>query len=255
MTRDYVTINKDVWNADAENWVQGGERLWGSEPMWGIWGLPEDDLNLLPQDMASMTAIELGCGTGYVAGWMAKRGAQVTAIDVSDRQLATARRLSEEHGTDITFIEGNAETTGLPDAAFDFAISEYGAAIWCPPDVWLREAHRLLRPGGRLVFLGNHPLAIICSPESGAPAEARLHRPYKDLWGADWTKVEIDPSGICFVLSFADWLALFREIGFEVENYQELYAPKTQTEMRAFIPAEWAQKYPCEQVWHLRKPS
>ena len=253
MSRDYVTINKDVWNADAENWVRGGARLWASEPQWGIWGLPEKDLNLLPQDMSGMTAIELGCGTGYVAGWMAKRGAKVTAIDVSDQQLATARKLSLEQGTDITFIEGNAETTGLPDAAFDFAVSEYGAAIWCPPEVWLLEAHRLLRAGGRLVFLGNHPLAIICSPESGAPAEARLHRPYKDLWGADWTKVEIDPSGICFVQTFADWLTLFREIGFEVENYQELYAPETQSEMRAFIPADWARKYPSEQVWHLRK--
>lgn len=177
MSRDYVTINKDVWNADAENWVRGGARLWASEPQWGIWGLPESELGLLPSDLQDTQAIELGCGTGYVAGWMAKWGAKVTAIDVSDQQLATARRLSLEHGTDITFIEGNAEKTGLPDASFDFAISEYGAAIWCPPDIWLREAFRLLRPGGRLVFLGNHPLAIICSPESGAPAERHLHRP------------------------------------------------------------------------------
>ena len=254
MAQDYVTINRDVWNDDAENWVAGGRHLWSSEPQWGIWNLPDADLGLLPKDLEGKDVIELGCGTGYVAGWMAKRGAQVTAIDVSEKQLATARTLSQEHKVDITFIEGNAEKTGLPDAVFDFAISEYGAAIWCLPDIWLREAHRLLRPGGRLVFLGNHPLAIICSPESGAPAERQLHRPYKGLWGADWTKVEIDPSGICFVLSFSEWLALFREIGFEVENYQELYAPEAQTEMRAFIPADWARDFPSEQVWHLRKP-
>ena len=94
MTRDYVTINKDVWNADAENWVQGGARLWGSDPMWGIWGLPEQDLNLLPQDMTGMTAIELGCGTGYVAGWMAKRGAQVTAIKALPRSSSTTIAIS-----------------------------------------------------------------------------------------------------------------------------------------------------------------
>ncbi|WP_417770389.1 class I SAM-dependent methyltransferase, partial [Stappia sp.] len=108
--------------------------------------------------------IELGCGTGYVSGWMWRRGARVTAIDISSGQLATARRLAAEHGAEITFIEGNAEQTGLEDASFDFAISEYGASIWCPPDRWLGEAWRLLRPGGRLVFLGNHPISLIARP-------------------------------------------------------------------------------------------
>lgn len=255
MSRDHLTVNRDVWNADAENWVRGGTHLWQSDPQWGIWNLPDADLHLLPDDLNGKDVIELGCGTGYVSGWMAKRGARVTAIDVSDKQLATARSLAQQHEVEISFIEGNAEDTGLPDAAFDFAISEYGASIWCPPHIWLREAYRLLRPGGRLVFLGNHPLAIICAPESGAPTEHVLHRPYRGLWGADWTKVEIDPSGICFVLSFAEWFRLFKDIGFEIENYQELYAPETQTEMRAFIPAQWGKEYPCEQVWHLRKPA
>jgi ubiquinone/menaquinone biosynthesis C-methylase UbiE len=62
--------------------------------------------------------------------------------------LATARELAAEHRADITFIEGNTEATGLPDASFDFEISEYGASIWCPPDEWLPEGWRLLRPGG-----------------------------------------------------------------------------------------------------------
>jgi ubiquinone/menaquinone biosynthesis C-methylase UbiE len=123
--------------------------------------------------MTGMDAIELGCGTGYVSAWMARRGARVTGIDVSAEQLATARRLMDEHGLDITFLEGNAEATGLPDAAFDFAISEYGAAIWCDPDLWLPEAHRLLRPGGTLVFLGNHPMAIITTPPQRRALRAR----------------------------------------------------------------------------------
>jgi SAM-dependent methyltransferase len=134
-----------------------------------------------------MDAIELGCGTGYVSAWMARRGARVTGIDVSAEQLATARRLQGEHGLDVTFLEGNAEATGLPDAAFDFAISEYGAAIWCDPDLWLPEAHRLLRPGGTLVFLGNHPMAIITTPLNGAPCERVLHRPYR---GADGRRLD-----------------------------------------------------------------
>lgn len=253
MTKDHVAINRALWDDDAPNWVATGERLWRSEiPEWGNWGSPETELNLLPLDMTGTDAIELGCGTAYVSGWMARRGARVTAIDVSPAQLATARRLAEDHGAEITWIEGNAEATGLPDASFDFAISEYGAAIWCSPEKWLAEAKRLLRPGRQLVFLGNHPLSLICSPLDGAPCDQSLHRPYRDMWGADWTEVEFEPSGVCFNLTIADWFDLFSSLGFSVLKYQEVYAPDWAEGIRAAIPADWAKAFPVEQVWHLQ---
>ena len=254
MTGDYVSINKDIWNADAPNWAEFAHRQWTLEtPEWGTWNNPEDGINMLPADMTQLDAIELGCGTGYVAYWMLRRGARVTAIDISAEQLATARALAAQHTADITFIEGNAEATGLPDASFDFAISEYGASIWCKPETWLREAWRLLRPGGHLVFLGNHPLSLICSPLNGAPAERVLHRPYKDMWGADWTEVEFEPTGVCFNLTMAGWMDLLAQIGFTVTRYQEIYAPDHAMGERAAIPADWAKEYPVEQVWHLSK--
>lgn len=256
MTGDYLAINRDMWNRDAPDWVGIAEELWALDtPRWGTWGNSETALSLLPADMAGRDAVELGCGTGYVAGWMARRGARVTAIDISAAQLTTARRLAALHGADITFIEGNAEATGLPDAAFDFAISEYGASIWCPPESWLREAWRLLRAGGRLVFLGNHPLSLLCSPLDGSPADKMLHRPYREMWGADWTEVAFEPSGVCFNLTWSGWMELFQEIGFTVERYQELYAPAHAEGTRAAIPAAWAKEYPVEQVWHLMKPA
>jgi SAM-dependent methyltransferase len=254
MTRDYLTTNRDIWNADAANWVDLANRLWRLEtPEWGIWGNPESDLRLLPETMRDLDAIELGCGTGYVSGWMAGRGARVTAVDISAEQLATARRIAAERGAGITFIEGNAEDTGLPDASFDFAISEYGASIWCAPQSWLREAWRLLRPGGELVFLGNHPLSLICAPLNGAPADKTLHRPYRGMWGADWTKVEFEPSGVCFNLTISAWMALFAQVGFDVTGYHELYAPEEAVGTRSAIPADWAKDYPVEQVWKLKK--
>jgi len=256
MARDYVTINRDIWDAEAAHWVAMGAQRWALDALiWGNWGAAEASLNLLPADLAGKDAIELGCGTGYVSGWMARRGARVTGIDISAGQLATARQLADQHGADITFIEGNAEATGLAEASFDFAISEYGAAIWCQPETWLREAWRLLRPGGRLVFLGNHPLVLLCSPLNGAPCDLTLHRPYRDMWGADWTQVEFDPTGVCFNLTMSGWMAVFLEIGFRVTNYQEIFIPDHQTETSASVPAEWGKKYPVEQVWHLEKPA
>lgn len=259
MTEDtgvHVAMNRDYWNGMSEDWVELGRMLWArDEPRWGIWAATEAEVAMLPADMAGMDAVELGCGTAYVSAWMARRGARVTGIDISAGQLATARMLAKEHAADLTLIEGNAEATGLPGAAFDFAISEYGASIWCDPEIWLREAWRLLRPGGRLVFLGTHPLVHLCTPPSGAAAEAALHRPLRGLRRLDWSQVEIDPGGVEFSRPTADWMALFAQIGFVVEGYHELYARPDETKDSFFIPAAWARDYPSEQVWKLRKPA
>lgn len=251
----HVPINRDYWNGQAAAYAEPGERLWAqAEPEWGIWSTPEAEVDMLPAEMDGLDAIELGCGTAYVAGWMARRGARVTGIDVSPAQLATARRLADAHGAELTLIEGDAEAVPLPDASFDFAISEYGAAIWCRPEAWLAEAHRLLRPGGRCRFLGNHPLLILATPASGAPAEAVLHRPLRGLTGADWTKVEFEPAGIEFNLPVGAWFALFRRLGFAVEDYRELYARPETRNAPFHVSADWARSWPSEQVWMLRKP-
>ena len=250
---EHVRENRAYWDAMADDWVAAGERSWrAADPYWGCWHIPEAQLGLLPEDMSGMAAIELGCGTGYVSGWMARRGARVVGIDNSERQLATARRLATEHEVELKLHHGNAETVPYPDQYFDFAISEYGAAIWCDPLVWIPEAHRLLKPGGELVFLSNTPLAMLCTPPSGAPCEARLHRSYFDLHRLDWTRAEVDPGGIEFNLPVSAWLRLFRETGFEVLDYLELQAPEGSPD-RFGTPGAWAQRWPAEQVWKLRR--
>src|SRR5215469_10016165 len=104
--------------------------------------------------------------------------ARMVAIDNSEQQLATARRLQREHGLDFPLIHGNAEQVGYSDGSFDFAISEYGACLWADPKLWVPEAARLLRPGGRLVFLTNSVLMTLCAPEEDDRAATdRLLRP------------------------------------------------------------------------------
>jgi len=68
---EHVAANREHWDALAPQWVAPAERNWvAGEPDWGIWGTPESKLQLLPEDMAGLDAIELGCGTAYVPrGW------------------------------------------------------------------------------------------------------------------------------------------------------------------------------------------
>src|SRR6478672_10480542 len=159
---DHVARNRRFWNDYAPQWIEAGHEDWATEePRWGIWRVPESEVGLLPAELEGKDTIELGCGTGYVSAWLARRGARPVGIDNSEAQLATARRMQAEHGLEFPLLHGNAEDVPRPDGAFDFAISEYGASIWCDPYAWIPEAARLLRPGGRLVFLVNHPLLIL----------------------------------------------------------------------------------------------
>jgi ubiquinone/menaquinone biosynthesis C-methylase UbiE len=151
---EHVARNRAHWDKLARQFVEAGERAWAKrEPAWGIRQIPEAELHLLPEPLAGKDVLELGCGTAYVSAWPARRGAQVVGIDNSEAQLATARRLQRQHGLEFPLLHGDAEAVPYPDASFDFAISEYGACLWADPQRWVPEAARLLRPGGRLVFL------------------------------------------------------------------------------------------------------
>ncbi len=252
---EHVAENRREWNEDAPNWVESGERNWASDPAWGMWSIPDEQMPLLPADMTGTDAIELGCGTGYISAWMWRRGATVTAVDVSEGQLATARRLSTQHGADIDFVHGSAEDVPRADATFDFAISEYGAVLWCDPYVWVPEAYRLLRRGGRLVTLSTSTLAHVCSRLDGAiPCTRQLERPTFGIHRFDWREAVDEPGGIEFNLPISGWFRLFKDTGFEVEDFIEVRSSRTGPEVNFFVTADWAHDHPSEQVWMVRKP-
>lgn len=249
---DYVRDNRLHWDLQAHHWVEMGRRAWTQEPRWGIWGIPEIDLQLLPSTMEDMSAIELGCGTGYVSAWMTRLGARCVAIDNSAEQLKTARGLAAEHELDIEFIHGNAETIPYPDESFDFAISEYGVAIWADPFKWVPETARVLRSGGELSFLGHHPMVMLTQNRDGDDEVTRtLLYPYFDLHRVDWR--EGDDRGTEFNLPISQWFRLFEESGLEVLAFHEIRSPSPTEEARFGIGAAWAFEYPSEQAWRLRK--
>ena len=249
---DHVARNRAAWDRWAADYVAAAERNWASnEPTWGIFGIPEADVHLLPDDLEGKDAIELGCGTGYISAWLARRGARPVGIDNSERQLDTARRLQREHGLEFPLIHANAEAVPLPDAGFDLVISEYGAAIWADPHAWIPEAARLLRPGGDLVFLGNGVLLMLSVPdESDVPAGRALLRPYFGMHRFEWPD---DDESVEFHLGYGDWIRLLRTSGFEIRDLVELRPPEGATTTYGFVTPDWARSWPAEEVWKARK--
>jgi len=251
---DHVRRNRTAWDEWAPEYVSDGERSWDrgrGDETWGVWALPERDLRFLPDDLAGQHTIELGCGTGYVSAWLARRGAHPVGIDNSEQQLATARRLQAQHGIDFPLVHGNAETLPFPDASFDLAISEYGASIWADPRKWVPEAARVLRPGGRLIFLVNGLILMLAMPDAERPATNELLRPLRNMHRLEWT----DDDSVNFHLSHGDWIALLRETGFEVERLAELYPAEGATTDFPYVTPEWAAQWPTEEVWVARKRS
>src|SRR6201996_1089044 len=185
---EHVATNRAFWDGLASEYVAAGRRNWESEePVWGIFRVPEREVGLLPREIEGRDTIELGCGTGYVSAWLARRGARPGGIDNSEEQLATARGFQAEFDLGFPLLHGNAEAVPYPDASFDIAISEYGASIWCDPFAWIPEAARLLRPGGELVFLVNSVLSILCGPDDETiPAGDELLRPLFGMHRVEW---------------------------------------------------------------------
>lgn len=231
-----------------------GRLAWArQEPDWGIWGIPESELHLLPDNLEGKDTIELGCGTAYVSAWLAHRGARPVGIDNSPKQLENARRFQAEFGLEFPVLLGNAETLPFPDASFDLAISEYGACLWADPYAWIPEAARVLRPGGRLIFLTNGLIMFLAVEDEVAndPATDRLLRPLFGMHRIVWP----DDTSVEFHLPHGEWIRLLRENGFEIERLVELQAPDdaVDSDKYSYVTADWARKWPSEEVWIARK--
>ena len=249
---EHVSRNRTYWDSQADDYVLAAERHWAeADPTWGIWGLPESELNLLPERLEGTDVIELGCGTAYVSAWLARRGAHPVGIDNSPRQLEIARRMQRKHGLSFPLVLGNAEDVPYPDGSFALAISEYGAAIWCDPYRWIPEAARLLRSGGELITLGNSVLSMLCVPDllAEGPATERLLRGQFGMHRFEWP----DDDSVEFHISHGDLIRLLRASGFEIIDLIEIQAPRGSSTRYQYMSSEWACRWPAEEVWKARK--
>jgi SAM-dependent methyltransferase len=242
-----IARNRAVWAVMNERFTDAAaEEMWARpETVWGLFAVAERDLGVLGH-VRDLDVLELACGTAYFSAWLARAGARVLAVDLSGEQLATARRLQRRLGPAFPLVQADAERVPLASGRFDLVVSEHGAAAWCDPGRWLPEAARLLRPGGRLVFLTNSHLSALCVPAGEGVAEERLVRGQREAYRVQW-----DGGGIEFHPSHGDWVRLLRGAGFVVEAMHEIYAPPDGGDHPFYeiVSAAWAARWPAEELW------
>jgi ubiquinone/menaquinone biosynthesis C-methylase UbiE len=243
---DSVAANVAQWTATNAEFIDGAaEEWWKKETVtWGVFGIADEWLG----DVAGLDVVELGCGAAQCASRLARLGARVVGVDPTPAQLATARRMQAQTGIEFPLVEAPAEAVPLPDSSFDLAFSDYGAPLWADPQKWIAEAARLLRPGGRLVFLTVATLAHLCTPDlDEQPITNMLVRPLFGQYRTKWPEYP----GIEYHISHGDWIRILRENGFVVDALHELRpGDDAQTHHYYFtIPVEWARRWPGEDLW------
>lgn len=155
---DYSAINRESWNkrtalhlaSDFYN-VQGF--LQGNSSLNSI------ELELLG-DVRGKRILHLQCHFGQDSLSLARMGAQVTGIDLSDVAIESAKMLSKESGTHAEFI--CCDLYDLPkhlDAQFDIVFTSYGTIGWLPDlQKWAQVISKFLKSGGSFVFAEFHPV-------------------------------------------------------------------------------------------------
>jgi SAM-dependent methyltransferase len=117
-----------------------------------IWsGRPNGRLVAEATALAPARALEIGCGEGADAIWLAQRGWTVTAIDVSEVAIRRAREASDRVGAPVEWICGNALATPLPAGSFDLVSMQYPALPKAAGEAAVRRLLSTVREGGLLL--------------------------------------------------------------------------------------------------------
>ncbi len=242
--------NRAFWDADADDYqaVHGAE-LAAAALGWGVWRIPEAELHVLG-DITGRDMLELGCGAAQWSAALAEAGARPVGLDLSAVQLVHARRHQATREVQFPLVQASGAAAPFAAGSFDIVFADHGAFSFCAPELAVAEAARLLRSGGLLAFCASTPLLYMTWDESADRQSRRLHRSYFDLG-----RIRHDQGTTDHVVPTGEWIGLFRHHGLVVEDLIELQAPDgASTTFVDYAPADWARRWPAEQIWRVRRP-
>lgn len=155
---NYIDVNKKTWNEKVEIHVDS-EFYNMKEFLAGETSLNEIELNLLG-DVRGKKILHLQCHFGQDTISLARMGAEVTGVDLSDKAIAKGQEVAEQLGVEVRFI--CSDVYQLPEVLkeqFDIVYTSYGVIGWLPDmNKWGEVVAKFVKPGGKFVFVEFHPL-------------------------------------------------------------------------------------------------
>ena len=215
----------ESWDAKAEEWaIQVGDegdmnRRYQSDPvLWRMLG-----------EVSGLTVLDAGCGTGYLAIAMARRGAQVIGVDWSPRMIAIARERAGALGVEVDLrVDSCSELATVADASVDAIVSNY--VLMDLPDLEgaVASFHRVLREGGHAVAVFSHPCF---GPPGGwgrlgdGSAIFRWERSYFDSFEGTEEWGHFTSPFIFYHRPLSHYWRVFNAAGFRVLDFDEPVIP------------------------------
>lgn len=117
-------------------------------------------------DITGLSLLHLQCNSGQDSLSLAKLGAIVTGVDISNEAIAFAQKLSQESGIPATFHRADVydwlEEAAKGNERFDIVFCSYGVVCWLSNlSLWAKGIASVLKPGGRFVMVEFHPLTLV----------------------------------------------------------------------------------------------
>lgn len=155
---NYAEINKASWNKKVQFHIDS-DFYDNDNFLKGKSSLNTIELELLG-NLKGKSVLHLQCHFGQDTLSMARMGATVTGLDISDEAIQKAREFNEQLGLDAKFVCCNVyDIEEHVDQQFDIVFSSYGTIGWLPDlEKWAKLIAKYLKPGGQLVFAEFHPV-------------------------------------------------------------------------------------------------
>lgn len=178
-SQTYFEANRKNWNERAE--IHARSRAYNLDAFRNdpehLSGVVSFDQTYLG-DIQGAQVVHLQCHIGTDTLSLARLGAEVTGLDLSETSLETARRLFADTGTPGTFKLGNVyDAPQILGKRYDLVYTGVGALNWLPSiKEWARVVYDLLLPGGRIYLREGHPMLLALADTTDG--SLRLEYPY-----------------------------------------------------------------------------
>ncbi len=218
MTSDQIEETKALWNCIAQDWnIQVGDkgdsnRILNSDPvLWDFAG-----------NVAGLSVLDAGCGTGYLSRQLHQRGAKVIGVDFSEKMIEIARAKAPR----IDFrVDSCSSLETVEDGSINVVIANY--VLMDTPDLYgtMRAFNRVLKADGVAIVIFSHP----CFPQ-GRATVSRDEDGIQYHWSFPYFEQRkcIDPPWRHFTSEFiwfhrplSDYWKAFKTSGFDVVDFEE----------------------------------